>query len=61
MVSVTSRLLYHRGKSPQHPLGRRMDGSQTFLDEVEKIEYLALLGLELHPTVFQTVASRYTD
>jgi hypothetical protein len=36
-------------------------GPRTGLDSVEKIKFLTLLGLELHLSVIQPVASHYTD
>jgi hypothetical protein len=36
-------------------------GSRTSLDNVEKIKFLTLLGLERDPSVVQPVGSRYTD
>jgi hypothetical protein len=36
-------------------------GPRAGLDDVEKRKFLTLPGLELDPSVFQPVASRYTD
>jgi hypothetical protein len=47
MVSFTPRPLYPRGKSPRYPLDRRRGGPGTGLNDVEKRQFLILLGLEL--------------
>jgi hypothetical protein len=36
-------------------------GPRAGLDDVEKRKLLTVQGLELHPSVVQPVASRYTD
>jgi hypothetical protein len=57
VVSLTPWPLYTQGKSPRYPLGRRLMGPRTGLDDVEKRKFLTLPGLELA----KHVASRYTD
>jgi hypothetical protein len=55
------QLFYPRGKSPgTHWIGGWVDPTAG-LDDVEKRNFLTLLGLELDPSVIQPVASHYTD
>jgi hypothetical protein len=49
------------GKDPQYPLDRSCVGPTVGLDDVEKRKFLTLEGLEFYPSVFQLVASRYTE
>jgi hypothetical protein len=52
---------FTQGMSPDiHWIGGWV-GPSAGLDVVEKREFLTLPGLELRPSVFQPVASRYTD
>jgi hypothetical protein len=46
-------------KTPRYPLARV--GPRAGLDGVKKRKFLTLAGLELQPSVFQPVPSRYTD
>jgi hypothetical protein len=50
------------GKEPQYPFYRRLGGPRAGLDDMEKLNFFTLPGLELPPPlVVQAVASRYTD
>jgi hypothetical protein len=50
-----------RGKEPSVPIGDEAVSPRAGLDDMEKIQFLILSGLELQPSVVQPVASRYTD
>jgi hypothetical protein len=49
VVSFTPLSLYLRGNSPRYPLDRRLGDPRASLDDVEKIKFLTLQGLELRP------------
>jgi hypothetical protein len=38
-----------RERTPRYPLDRRLGGPQAGLDDIEKLKFLALLGLKLRP------------
>jgi hypothetical protein len=42
VASFTPLPLYPREKSPRYPLGRGLDGPQSFLDGMEKLKFLTL-------------------
>jgi hypothetical protein len=52
--------LYPQGKSPRNTLDR-LGVLSVSLDDLEKRKFLPPPGLELDPSVVQSVASRYTD
>jgi hypothetical protein len=59
VASFTPRLLYLEGKSPWHPLDRRLGGTQIrFGCGGEEKNSQPLPGLE--PPIIQPVAERYT-
>ena len=53
VAGFTPRPLYHQGKSPQYPLGRRLGEPRAGLDDVEK--FLITPALELRTPVVQPV------
>jgi hypothetical protein len=49
LVSFTPRLLYPRQKISAYPLGMRLMGPRTGLEDVESRKILPVSGLELRP------------
>jgi hypothetical protein len=49
---------YPWGKRPEYPLDRRLGGPRAGVDDMEKLKFLTLLGLD--PLAVQPVASHYT-
>jgi hypothetical protein len=47
VVTFTPQPLYPQGKSPHHPLDRRLGGPRACLDDMEMRTFFTLLGLQL--------------